>query len=324
MQSFAKPILVCSRCLGFDSCRFDSQILYDDIVKSLKPYVEFITPCPEMDIGLGVPRYPVRLIQKKDKKIMFQPSTKSDFTEKMHSFVKEFHENIEEVDGFILKSKSPSCGIGNVKIYGESDNPANFSKGDGLFGAEVKRRFFEKAVEDEMRLSNPRILDHFLKKIFILATFRNAKKGYDIKALIDLQTKNKLLLMSYSQRELKNLGKIVGSHKKKDMQDILIDYEHHLNLALAKGPTYKSNINVLHHALGYVSKDISTEEKTFFLDSIHMYREDRAPLESCLSLLYSWVLRFDVEYLKNQTLFHPYPDELRKGFEPDRRREFWG
>ncbi|UCE36938.1 MAG: DUF523 and DUF1722 domain-containing protein [Thermoplasmata archaeon] len=324
MQSFEKPILVCSRCLGFDNCRFNGQILYNDLVNSLKPYVEFKTPCPETDIGLGVPRYPVRIIQDKGQNTMFQPSTKSDFTGKMNSFVKEYLNNLNAVDGFILKSKSPSCGIGDVKVYKDVDNPANFSKGDGLFGGEVKRRFSGKAVEDEMRLSNPRILDHFLKKIFTLAAFRKVKKANNIKALIELQTKNKLLYMSYNQKELKNLGNIVASHKKKDKGEILEKYENHLDIALARGPTYKSNINVLHHALGYVSENISREEKTFFLDTIQMYKEDRAPFESCLSLIYSWVLRFDVEYLKNQTLFHPYPDELRKGFEPDRRREFWG
>ncbi len=276
-----------------------------------------------MDIGLGVPRYPVRLVQNKEQKIMIQPSTKSDFTKNMNSYVKEFLDGIKEVDGFILKSKSPSCGIGNVKIYGESDNPSNFSKGDGLLGGEVKRRFFEKAVEDEMRLSNPRILDHFLKKIFILAAFRKIKKANNINALIDLHTKNKLIFMSYNQKELKNLGKIVAGYKKKDIGELLEEYEHHMNLALARGPTYKSNMNVLQHALGYLSKNLSKEEKTFFLDTVQMYREDRAPLESCLSLIYSWVLRFDLKYLKKQTLFHPYPDELHKEFEPDRRREFW-
>jgi uncharacterized protein YbgA (DUF1722 family)/uncharacterized protein YbbK (DUF523 family) len=323
MQSFAKPIILCSRCLGFEACRYNAQIIFDSKVKSLKPYVEFITPCPEKDIGLGVPRHPVRVVENKDGKIMIQPSTGLDLTEKMKKYVDELLGGTIEVDGFILKSKSPSCGVGNVKIYGDSENPANFKKGDGLFGGEVKRKFRTKVIEDEARLSNHRIHDHFLKKIFTLAEFRKVKKGLDIKQLIDFQAKNKLLLMSYSQKELRILGRIVASHKKRNLDDILTEYERHLELAMIKGPTFKSNINVLNHAFGYVSKKITKQERDFFLDCIQMYRDDRTPLESCVSMLSSWIIRFDVDYLKQQSFFHPYPEDLRLGVEPDRRREFW-
>lgn len=323
MQSFAKPIILCSQCLGFEACRYNAQIIFDSMVNSLKPYVEFITPCPEKDIGLGVPRHPVRVVENKGGKTMVQPSTGLDLTEKMETYIDELLDGIIEVDGFILKSKSPSCGVGNVKIYGDNENLANFKKGDGLFGGEVKRRFRNNAIEDEARLSNQRIRDHFLKKIFTLAEFRKVKKGLDIKELIDFHAKNKLLLMSYSQKELKILGRTVASHKKRNLNDILTEYEQHLELAMIRGPTFKSNINVLHHAFGYVSKKLSKQERDFFIDSIQMYREDRTPLESCVSMLSSWIIRFDVDYLNQQSFFHPYPEDLRLGFEPDRRRDFW-
>jgi uncharacterized protein YbgA (DUF1722 family) len=227
------------------------------------------------------------------------------------------------VDGFILKSKSPSCGMGNVKIYGDRDNLANFSKGNGFFGGEVLRVFNTKAVEDEMRLLNTTIRDHFLKKIFTFAAFREVRGEESIKKLIDFQAQNKLLLMSYSQKEMRNLGRIVGSHKTDDEERIFEDYQHHLELAFIKGPTFKSNINVLQHAFGYVSKNLSKEEKTYFLDSLELYREDRAPLQSCISMLLSWILRFNEDYLIQQSFFNPYPRDLIMEYEQDRRRKYW-
>ena len=271
MNDFTRPKVVTSRCLGFEACRYNGQMIRYDLVEVLKSHVDFITPCPEMDIGLGVPRHPVRLIQIDDKLKFIQPSTGRDITKDMKAFCDEFLGGIQDVDGFILKAKSPSCGIGSVKIYGDLENLANFQKGDGYFGKEIISRFQGKAIGNETRLLNPRIRDHFLKKVFTFAAFRQIKNKGDIKALIDFQAQNKLLLMSYSQKELKNLGRIVASHKKRDLDLIFEDYQNHLELAFTKGPTYKSNINVLHHAFGYISKKLSKQEKDFFLDSLEMY-----------------------------------------------------
>jgi uncharacterized protein YbgA (DUF1722 family) len=213
--------------------------------------------------------------------------------------------------------------MGNVKIYGDMDNLANFSKGNGFFGEQVLRSYNKKAVEDEMRLLNTKIRDHFLKKIFTYAAFRDVKGKGRIKDLVDFQARNKLLLMSYSQKEMRNLGRIVGSHKKKDEEEIFEDYQAHLELAFSKGPTYRSNVNVLQHAFGYVSKKLSKEEKSYFLDSLDLYRDDRAPLQSCISMLLSWIIRFEEEYLIQQSFFEPYPRNLIMEYEQDRRRNYW-
>jgi uncharacterized protein YbgA (DUF1722 family)/uncharacterized protein YbbK (DUF523 family) len=322
-KKFARPKIVCSRCLGFDSCRYDGHRIRSELVGALRPYVDFVKPCPEADIGLGIPRHPVRVLQYRDGLKLIQPSSGLEFTRDMKSFTQEFLNELEDIDGFILKSKSPSCGIGNVKIYGDENNMTNFSKGDGFFGGEILRSFQTKAIEDEMRLLNTKIRDHFLKKTFTFAAFREVEKKGEIKGLIDFQAQNKLLLMSYNQKELRNLGKIVGSHQMKDEEQIFKDYQHHLELAFMKGPTYRSNINVLQHAFGYVSKDLSKEEKTYFLDSLELYREDRAPLQSCISMILSWIIRFKVDYLIQQSFFNPYPRELIMEYEQDRRRKYW-
>ncbi len=322
-KEFSRPKIVCSRCLGFDSCRYDGHMIRSDIVEALRNQVDFVTPCPETDIGLGIPRHPVRVLRSEEGMRLIQPSTDLEFTTGMKNFTNEFLRGLGEIDGFILKSKSPSCGIGNVKIYGSEENLSNFSKGDGFFGGEVLRIFHLKAVEDETRLLNTKIRDHFLKKIFTFAAFREVKTKGKIKELLDFQAQNKLLLMSYNQKEMRLLGKIVGSHKKMDEERIFDDYQDHLELAFSKGPTYRSNINVLQHAFGYVSKRLSNEERTYFLDSLELYREDRVPIQSCISMLLLWIIRFEVDYLIQQSFFNPYPRNLIMEYEQDRRRNYW-
>lgn len=290
------------------------------MVESLKPFVDYITPCPEADIGLGIPRHPIRIILDDEERKLYQPASDKYFTEKMQGFVDKFLEGIDVVDGFILKNRSPSCGISDVKMHSPGGKGATLGKGPGFFGKGVLQRFPEAAIEDEGRLHNPRIRDHFLKKLFTLAAFRKVTKP---KELVNFQARNKLLLMSYDQTEMRELGRIVSRQKELGMDKARSEYRTHLVKAFEKGSTFRNNINVLQHAFGYVSKKLSKSERDFFLDTIEMYREDRVPLETCLQLLRSWVTRFDVEYLDQQTYFEPYPMELTEQFDPYRGSDYW-
>jgi uncharacterized protein YbgA (DUF1722 family) len=64
------------------------------------------------------------------------------------------------------------------------------------------------------------------------------------------------------------------------------------------------------HAMGYFKTELSGREKQHFLGVLEAYREGRTPLSSAVSILRSWVTRFDSEYLRDQTFFHPFPEEL--------------
>jgi uncharacterized protein YbbK (DUF523 family) len=190
-------------------------MIRSEIVEKLKKYADFITVCPEVEIGLGIPRRPIRIVVWSGDHILVQPANDKDVTKEMKDFTNSFLDKYNSVDDFILKSRSPSCGIGDVKLYSKAES------------------------------------------------------------------------------------------------------------ALAKGPKFSSFINILHHLFGYVSKNLTKEEKELFLDMIEMYREDRTPLSACFALIKSWVVRFNVEYLANQTIFEPYPLELGETFDTNRWRNYW-
>ncbi len=318
-----RPRVVISRCLGFDSCRYNGQMLRDPLVDALGPYVDFITPCPEADIGLGIPRHPVRITVANGEQRMVQPATGEDHTGKMREFVDDFFSRLPPVDGFILKSRSPSCGMRDVKQYREDGTSLVTGRGSGLFGGEVHRSFHHLAVEDEGRLHSAVIRDHFLKKLFTLADFRRIESEGQAGDLVDFQSRNKLLLMACSQKEMRELGRIVAGQKSKGLPGTMEEYGTHLRRAFEKGASFRSNINVLQHAFGYVSRELSPGERAFFLDNLEMYREGRTPLVTCLNILESWIVRFGVEYLGDQTYFRPYPPDLQERFDQERTGDFW-
>ena len=116
-----KPKILISKCLEFDSCRYDGQIIHNKFIQKLKNHVDFITICPEVEIGLGTPRDPINLIHEKNKKILYQSNTNKDLTNEMMNFTNNYLKKIKKIDGIILKSKSPSCGIKTTKIFSQNE-----------------------------------------------------------------------------------------------------------------------------------------------------------------------------------------------------------
>jgi uncharacterized protein YbbK (DUF523 family) len=104
MNHFEKPIVVVSKCLGFDACRYNAQIIEDKFVQRLAPHVNYTNVCPEVEIGMGIPREPVRLVMEGERVKMVQPDTGQDFTDRMEQFSRRYVSNLSEVDGFILKA----------------------------------------------------------------------------------------------------------------------------------------------------------------------------------------------------------------------------
>ncbi|MBN2027078.1 MAG: DUF523 and DUF1722 domain-containing protein [Actinobacteria bacterium] len=310
MAGDIKPVVVISKCLGFEHCRWNGEIINDEFVDKLAPHVDFKAVCPEKEIGLGVPRDPIHIESSRGELSLVQPATGRDVTREMLSFCETFLGALGTVDGFLLKARSPSCGPGDVKIYPAGGKSGAMDKGPGFFGGAVLAAFPDLAVESEGRLKNFRIREHFLTRLFAMARFRAAARSGAMRDLVDFQASNKLLLMAYNQSELKLLGRIVANSERLKVKELIPLYRDHLARALSKTPRYTSNINVLMHALGYFSKDIAPREKGYFLEALERYRAGNIPLSAVISIVNSWIVRFDQSYLRQQSYFYPYPEEL--------------
>ncbi len=156
----ARPIVVVSRCLTGRACRYDGTVLHDPFIAKLAGFVTFRTVCPEMAIGLGVPRDPIRLVDSGGGARLLRPADGRDLTEKMRRFSRRFLVSLGPVDGFLLKARSPSCGVEGVKVWGRVAR-----RGTGLFGGAVLEKFPKAVVVDEECLLDPAIRDRFLARL---------------------------------------------------------------------------------------------------------------------------------------------------------------
>lgn len=305
-----KPVVIISQCLGFGACRYNGQMQKDEFVEELKSYVKFKPVCPELAIGLGVPRESIRMVYSREGIRLMQSKTGLDLSRKMNEFTDEFFDNVNDVDGFILKTRSPSCGVKDVKVYSSLDKGPSVKKGAGVFGERVMTKYPNLAIEDEGRLKDYKIRHHFLTKIYTLAAFRMVKKSNSYDELNNFHESNRLLFNVYNSKQLKELNHIIRIRETCSIEKIVNNYEKCLGYVLAKAPRYTSNISMLVKILKHIDQRITDKEKEFILDSIHKYKTGHIPLNVPLYLIKAYLIRFDEQNILKQSFFKPYPEEL--------------
>lgn len=312
MKKWEKPLIVVSKCLDNYNCRYNGEGCSCKTIKELKEFAEFIDICPEEAIGLGTPRNAIRLVGSKKEHFLIDPKTLKDYTKAMSEFAKEISIDIEYLkpQGFILRTKSPSCGIGDVKIYKSLERGSASIKGMGLFGEKIHENFDYLPIEDDGRLKSFKIREIFYIKIFTLAAFKKIYESKNFGELVNFHGNNKLLFMVFSQKLTKEMGQLVSNGKIGDKKKIFDKYNYFLNELLSKKMTYRGYINVFYRILGYFSENLSKEEKMFFIKKIEEFRVGKIPQRVIITLIEAYAIRFNNKYILNQSLIEPYPYEL--------------
>lgn len=310
MEKELRPRVVVSRCLGFDTCRYNGQTLPDKFVEALGEFVEYRTVCPEVEIGLGVPRDPIRLVLERGEMLLYQPASGKEYRQDMLDYSDNLFKDLSDVDGFLLKGRSPSCGIKDVKVYLGKEKAVGSIKGVGIFGEQVLQHFPGLAIEEEGRLTNYRIREHFLTKIYMMARLREVEKTGSLKDLIRFHAQSKFLLMTYSQTGLKVLGRLTANADKSSFQEIIAAYRLHLGEALANPPKPSNIINTLMHMQGYFSDELTPREKAFIAENFDKYKNGKVHLGVPVNLLRSYAIKYEQDYLLDQILWEPFPEEL--------------
>jgi uncharacterized protein YbbK (DUF523 family) len=156
-----KPRVGVSACLLGEEVRWDGGHKRDDwITGTLGRLVQFVPVCPEVEIGLGVPRPPIGIDGEGRLRVT---STGEDLTDRMAGFAEARLAALDGIAGYVLKARSPSCGKEGVP-HGDRRT------GPGAFAAALLRRFPGIPVEDEVRLADPAVRAEFLRRIGIEGT----------------------------------------------------------------------------------------------------------------------------------------------------------
>ncbi|MBQ3422250.1 MAG: DUF1722 domain-containing protein [Romboutsia sp.] len=297
-----KPKLIISKCLNSEKCRYNGQCYDDKVISLLREYIDIETVCPESEIGLPTPRNPIRIETHDNKYKLTELNSGLDYTSQMTEFAEEFLNNIDDIDGFILKSKSPSCGINDVKIYSKDNKISIRNNGTGVFANKLLEKNLNIPIENEGRLKNYDIRDDFLTRIF---TINNLKSEENI---INFHNKNLLLLQSYNKEATDELSKIIN--KEILNEEDINSYKTKVYDILASKRDKNSKIDIAKYIFKKYKKDLNEDEINYFEELLNLYQNKKIPFSSIKVALQIYGLRFEDKDLLIQTFFNPYPENL--------------
>ncbi|MFZ5980457.1 MAG: YbgA family protein [Candidatus Zixiibacteriota bacterium] len=311
-KSEQTPRIGISSCLLGQKVRFDSGHKHDRYITDvLGDYFEFVAVCPEVAIGMGTPREAVRLEGDPANPRMVGNKSGKDWTEKMNRYARQRVRLFEQqpVSGYILKSKSPSCGMERVKVYNAKGAPG--VPGRGLYAAELLRQLPFLPVEEEGRLHDPHIRENFIVRVFAFHRLQRLFDGsFTRKELIAFHTAHKYLLLAHSQQYYRELGRLVAEVKQHPPAELRDIYSKLFMTALSFKTTVKKNVNVLQHIVGFLKNHLGEFEKKDIQRVIEDYRLELVPLVVPLTLVRHYIDKYDIEYIKGQHYLNPHPKEL--------------
>lgn len=311
-----KPRLFLVECVEMNHSQFNGNMIHSEPVRKLKNYVDIVSICPEKALGLKVPRSPMRLVKINHQIRLIQTDTEKDFTERLMNYAIDYAETLTDhlgcsIDGFILKSGSPVCGLNDVRVYEEKSDAIISTHQSGLFTLAIRHKCNLLPAVDENKISDPEIFDNFLTRIYMIAGFRTATTSPSLTRLQEFHRRNKFLLMSYQQNLMKKLGNIAANRENLPDMEAIRNYRHTMLACLDSSRLRSVMVNVLQHITGFFKKQLSKEEKNRISKLIKEYRNRLTTLENVLVLLREWAERFHAQYIIEQTLFDPYPRELK-------------
>lgn len=313
--SAVRPRLVVSRCLDLDACRYDGAVVAAPFVRLLGEHAELVPVCPELAIGLGVPRDPIRIVVGGERDDpahrLVQPSTARDLTSEMVRFAADFGRGAGAIDGAILKGRSPSCGRGDVKLYRAAADEEPVGLGSGVFAAELAARLPGLPMVDEVAFDAPATREWFLTRVHALARLRAARAVGTRAALTGLHAEHKLLLLAAREAALRELGPLAAGAGREPLGETWDRYASRFAEALATAPTSAGRANALMHALGYFRERVDAGERRELAETLARHHRDGPALAACAGELRAWIVRHGEPYLASQALFWPYPDALR-------------
>ncbi|ANU39219.1 DUF523 and DUF1722 domain-containing protein [Vibrio scophthalmi] len=302
-----------SACVLGETVRFDGGHKSSRFVtKELGNHFRFVPVCPEVESGMPVPRPTIRLISDKERIALVETRDASkDHTDSMLAFSRRRIERLQNEDlcGYVVCAKSPTCGMERVKVYGS--NSAEKS-GIGLYTKELMTRMPWLPIEEDGRLNDPILKENFVTRVFCLHDFYHSMDGEPSAGkIVAFHSRYKLTLMAHHPASYKELGKLVAQVANYSIEEFYQLYRVGLMTAMANRASRKNNTNVLMHIQGYFKKALEKNEKAELCQVIDDYRLGVLPLLAPLTLLKHHMQRFPDEYLQSQKFLNPYPQELR-------------
>ncbi len=304
--------------IGISACLLGQKVRYDGgdkkdsfLTDTFGRYVNWTAVCPELEAGMGVPREPVRLVGGISNPLMIGERSAKDWTETMRRFTKRKARDLKAlgISGYILKSRSPSCGLRHVRVY--RSQAVSRRHGRGLFAAGLIREMTLLPVEEEDRLHDPQVRENFIERVFAYRRWQAlTRQRKRVGRLVDFHTRHKFLLLAHSEAHCRRLDRVVAAARRPSIDKAYRRYGPLFMAALAVQAGVKKHCKVLHDIASSFPKRVSSQERQALNRLLYEFRRERIPLIVPLTVVRHYVQKYRVADLQNQIYLEPTPEEL--------------
>ena len=308
---FPRARIGVSSCLLGQRVRFDGGHKRDDFVTGpLGELFEYVPVCPEVGIGMTVPREPIRLVGDAGQpRAVGVRNTALDVTGDLERFARQQAGVLGDISGYIFKKDSPSCGMERVRVYQESGMPER--KASGIYARVIREQMPLLPVEEEGRLNDPVLRENFVNRVFAYRRWQLlVDSGVMASRLIQFHADHKYLVMAHSQAAYERMGRLLSNLAGVDLDAVGDEYVRELMTALTRRVTRTRHSNVLHHIMGYLKRAIDGGDKAELVQTIEAYRRGEVPLVVPITLLRHYFRRHPDPYMERQHYLRPHPEQL--------------
>lgn len=308
----------CSKIsIGVSACLLGAKVRFDGghkrnhyITHLLSEYFNFVSYCPEVAIGMSIPREPIRLVDEHGEiRVVGTRNPDQDFTEQLKGYGADVADSLLPLCGFVFKKDSPSCGMERVKVYSENGMPER--RGTGIFAAEIIGRNPLLPVEEEGRLNDPVLRENFINRVYVYARWKSLEQeGINKSGLLDFHTQHKYLLLAHNQQAYRELGRLLSSLKNTNLVEFRAQYIEKIMAVFSQPASRKKHVNVLQHLLGFLRPCLDSEDRAEVLDTIHAYGKGEYPLVVPITMLQHHFRRNPHPFVDRQVYLNPHPREL--------------
>ncbi|WP_206484311.1 DUF523 and DUF1722 domain-containing protein [Thalassotalea sp. G2M2-11] len=304
-------IIGISACLVGEKVRFDASNKPSNFcINEFGQHVTYQSFCPEVAVGLPIPRPTIRQVKQDDVIKVCRPDGTGDVTDALTAYGEKIAKLAKKFSGFIFCAKSPSCGMERVKVY-STEGDALPATGVGAFAQAVMEANPLLPCEENGRLNDAVLRENFVARVYAYRKWQALnEQGLTKHKLMTFHSQYKYTVMSHDLVAYKHLGRLLA-RADLSLEDMAKQYIAGLMAALKVKATRKMHANTLAHIQGYFSKYLTKEQRQELCHQINDYRKGLLPLIAPLTLIKHYLLTHPKDYLAQQVYLDPYPSELK-------------
>lgn len=301
-----------SECLLGEPVRFDGGHKRNRFLTDvMSRYFDYRPVCPEVAIGLGIPRKPIRLVATdRGTRVQGADDAQLDVTEALAVEADKASARMPDICGYVFMQNSPSCGVFRMKRYADNGHPLD-SDGRGAYAERLLQLRPLLPVEEAGRLSDAGLRENFITRVY---AYHDWKCSVEIEPtaarVVDFYSRYKYQVMAHHVPGYKRIGRLVAQAGSMDIHTLCDEFLQQFMAALSHQAGRKGNTNTMMHLRGYLRDLLDKDEQEELSRLIRAYREGEVPLVVPLTLLKHYLRKVDNPYLQQQTFWAPHPEKL--------------